>query len=195
MINVTRGLVALLLLALTGCIDSPLGSRVYVTTDGGRPRPPDKNLKAFVYTEPHVSTRGISNQYLTAPDRSTQTQLVRVALTTWLQKHGLTMLTIDRVANLDEQQIRPTEGDANALQMGKLLGADLAVRYVTTANASQISVEAVDVESGIIVWTGSALTDSEPRPEMIRLLTCHALATAWGLEPAGHHDVHREEAC
>lgn len=185
----------LIFVALTGCTDSPFGSRVFVTTDGGRPRPPDKNLKAFVYAEPYVSTRGISNQYLTAPDRSTQTQLVRVALTTWLQKHGLTVLTIDRLANLDEQQIRPTEGEANALQIGKLLRADLAVRYVTTANASQISVEAVDVESGIIVWTGSALTDSEPRPEMIRLLTCHALATAWGLEPAGHHDVHREEAC
>jgi hypothetical protein len=201
-----KTLTLLLSLVVAGCVSipSPFGSGVYVIADGGRTTAPVPGGRAIVYYRAGT------------PQWENSQQLVQTAITTWLQKRGVTVLTVARNVILEEQKFRLIyTGDGSPLKIGKLHGADLVVCYFFTENANQISVEAVEVETGVIARSGSALSNisyrESPRqmslligdnrgplvvnPVAMRTLACHAMAAAWGLEPPGEYDLYRDEAC
>ncbi len=150
------------------------------------------------------------------------------AAVTWLQKRGLKIVErtgLQKVFN--EQAIRLThtpDDEAIFLKVGHLLGASTIVlidtltssgqvsqssmyfgkyggyggSYSTTVSSSGVSVRAVDVENGSLVWTGRAnyRVQSAGAPEdAITKLTCQALATAWGFRPAGDDFIPSQEMC
>ena len=135
--------------------------------------------------------------------------------TTWLLKRGLRVVERAKLQQLfNEQDIRLThtpDDEANILRVGKILGAQTIV-FVETKITSQefsetrvsayygrsasytvynvgLSLRGVEVETGEISWSGTAHFP-EPAANVERgvvVLTCHALATAWGFLPPGEH--------
>ncbi len=128
---------------------------------------------------------------------------------------------------LNEQAIRLSsspDDEAAVLKVGKLTGArevvflDSPIKEQTWSASTagyygwyggqsqtqsgvayqvSVSVRGVDVESGEVLWSGTAhyaamVTDLDNR---LRLLTCHALSTAWGLRPTGTARITRESIC
>ncbi len=175
---------ALLLLALTGC--QSYNSHPVAQTDGSYQKTPNASVKAAVW-----GTRQESVQ----------------SLTTWLMKRGLTL--VDEVKmNQMASDIRANQpgtpvSNADVFKLGKLAGAKEIIFIdtdVTTWRANQfedllgqsrpiytasVFVRALDADSGEIHWSGKALSMDKftNLKEGIHQLTCHALATAWGLRP------------
>ena len=138
--------------------------------------------------------------------------------TIWLQKRGLRVVERARLLQLfEEQRIRLThtaDDEGPILRVGKLLGAGMVVftdASVTQGVASNfsmgayggggrsepvatagVSLRGVDVETGEVLWTGTARykqpSSSSPEDGLTKL-TCQALATAWGFREAGEEEI------
>lgn len=143
--------------------------------------------------------------------------MANAAVTTWLQKLGLTIIERTRLQQLlSEQRVVLTNtpyDDVQILRVGKLLGLDHIVYVdvsavemgaikplfnppITTYLAS-VSVRGVQVETGEVVWSGTARYRNpvtEYDDYLVRL-SCQALATAWGLRPPGEHPVSSQAMC
>lgn len=175
-----------LLLTLTGC--QTYQSQPTTQADGSYAQLPNPSIKAAVW-----GTRQEGVQ----------------SLTTWLMKRGLTLIDsvkMNQMANdIRANQPGSTVSQADVFKMGKLVGAKEVILIdtdVTTWRTNQIEVafgqtptvytaavfiRALDAESGEIHWSGKALSMDKftNLTEGIHQLTCHALATAWGLRPPG----------
>src|SRR5215472_8162280 len=125
------------------------------------------------------------------------------AATTWLQKRGASVIERARLNQiLIEQNIRLTatpDRESDLLAIGKLAGASVLVfadGRAIPGNAS-VSVRAVDVESAVVLWSGSAQYTGLLVYVDYALagLTCEALATAWGFRQPGRHRVKESEHC
>lgn len=180
------GCVVLLLFMTAGChgysvLDTP-------TTDGFHSKLPAPYTRAVVWGGRPDSVQSAS---------------------TWLLKRGL--LVVDQAKVLQtaaEQKVNLTNYqylETDVLRMAKLVGARLvvfsnaevgsweALDWSTGIPHSQrvysatISLRAVDVNTGEIEWSGKAQsTERFSNIEVgISLLTCHALATAWGMRNPG----------
>lgn len=189
MVNIHRTLAAcsmVLLLLATGCQTySP-----YPTTqaDGTYVKLPNASIKAVVW-----GTRPESVQ----------------SLTTWLMKRGMTLVDDVKVNQMVSEmrvyQAASAVSNAEIFKMGKTVGAkqivfvdtdvstwqtgDIEAFFGQTQNLYTVSVfiRALDADSGEIQWSGKALSMNKftNLKEGIHQLTCHALATAWGLRPPG----------
>jgi hypothetical protein len=190
------------LVILNGCGALFPAAPQFPITDGFHNVMPNRNSRIVVWAE-HPSLNGTA--------------------TTWLQKRGLTVVERARLKQvLDEQMIRLThtaDDEANLLKAGKLLGAEIVVfmdsaqtagqassfsinQYggggsSTTLYSASVSVRAVNVESGEVVWSGHARYRDPVTGvnDAIVKLTCQALATAWGLRPVGQHDISSDSMC
>jgi len=183
MTSFLRELIVFLFLVLSGCSLLPFSSGWVVKTDGARVAPPSTNIKALI--DDRVPSQA---QY-------SLMRVVHSELATWLEKCGVVMLTMARATIQNEQRFRLTQADDETVHLGRMLGADPVVSYMVDSSVSQVTVEAVQVETGVIVWTGSAVTAMNHEAEAIRALTCHALATAWGLEVPGRYYLYSSNVC
>ena len=128
---------------------------------------------------------------------------------TWLLKKGILVVDQTKVLQAAADQKVSLSGyqyvETDVLRMAKLVGA----RLVVFSNAeigswdaldwsggfprsqrvysATISLRAVDVNTGEIEWSGKAQSTERfgNIEEGVSLLTCHALATAWGLRNPG----------
>ena len=131
------------------------------------------------------------------------------SLTTWLMKRGMTLVddvkVNQMVSDMRLYQAASTISNAEIFKMGKAVGArqivfvdtdvstwrtaDIEAFFGQTQNLYTVSVfiRALDAESGEIQWSGKAFSMNKftNLKEGIHQLTCHALATAWGLRPPG----------
>lgn len=143
------------------------------------------------------------------------------AATTWLLKRGLRVVERAKLQQIfNEQNIRLThtpEDDAALLRVGKLAGAQTIVFLETRITPQEVasaaisayggrsakytvynvglSLRGVDVETGEVKWSGTARYPEPGRnvEQGVALLTCHALATAWGFRPTG--TISTRDAC
>src|SRR5574340_7820 len=128
---------------------------------------------------------------------------------TWLLKKGILVVDQTKVLQAAADQKVSLTGyqyiETDVLRMAKLVGARLVV--FTNAEvgswealnwsagfprsqkvySATISLHAVDVNTGEIEWSGKAQSTERfgNIEEGISLLTCHALATAWGMRNPG----------
>ena len=180
-----RGSVVLLLF-VTGC--QTYNSHPITQTDGTYVKVPNASVKAVVW-----GTRPESVQ----------------SLTTWLMKRGMTLvddIKMNQMASdIRMNQSGTTISNADIFKMGKTVGAKQIVFVdtdVSTSRSGQVEalfgqtenlytasvfIRALDAESGEIQWSGKAFSMDKftNLKEGIHQLTCHALATAWGLRPPG----------
>lgn len=177
---------AVLLLFISGC--QTYNSHPITQTDGTYAKLPNASVKAVVW-----GTRQESVQ----------------SLTTWLMKRGMTLVDdvkINQMINdIRMNQSGTTISNADIFKMGKTVGAKQIVFVdtdISTGRTSQLEtffgqtpnlytasvfIRALDAESGEIQWSGKAFSMDKftNLKEGIHQLTCHALATAWGLRPPG----------
>lgn len=132
------------------------------------------------------------------------------SVSTWLLKKGILVVDQTKLLQAAADQKVSISGyqyvETDVLRTAKLVGA----RLVVFANADvgswevvgmdsglprsmkvyagTISLRAVDVNTGEIEWSGKAQSAERfsNLEEGINQLTCHALATAWGLRSPGH---------
>jgi hypothetical protein len=172
---------AVLFVMLAGCQshNTPLTS----TTDGSYLRLPDNSTRALVWgTEPEAIK----------------------SLQTWLLKQRIPLIDdvkLNQLAN--EKGLHQPVSNPDVLKLAKSLGANQVVFVDADVYKSQkdemlslgqpvtfkvsIFVRALNAETGEIDWSGKAQS-TEPftnLTEGIHQLTCHALATAWGLRSPG----------
>lgn len=186
----------LALLSLSGCVAFPI-------TDGFHHGLPEPNSRIVVWGNSPV---------------------VSGATVIWLQKRGLKMVERAKLLQIfEEQRIRLThtpEDEAPVLRVGRLLGAGMIVFAdgsstseikgdyqsgtsggygdVHTVHSGAVTIRGVDVESGEVLWSGTARYARQYRgsPEDVLMkLTCQALATAWGFRPSGQLEISSEAAC
>ena len=176
---------AALLVTLAGC--QSYNALPVTQTDGSYGKLPSTSTKAAVW--------------------GTRPEAVQ-SLTTWLLKRGLILIDdvkIDQIASeIRLRQPVPPFSNADVFKLGKIAGAKQVIFIdadVTTWRTSVIEnffeqpptytasvfIRALDAETGEIHWNGKArsmdkFTDLR---EGIDQLTCHALATAWGLRQPG----------
>jgi hypothetical protein len=199
-----RTLVTVLLpgfVLISGCGFVPLDQRV--TTDG------------FYHSLPPPNTRIVI--WGTSP-------AVTGTATTWLQKRGLRVVERAKLLQiLEEQRIRLThtaDDEGPILRVGKLLGAGMVVFLEasvtsdvvssysvdpyggkggsTTVHSAAVSIRGVDVETSEVLWSGIARNphkNSTAPEDALANLTCQALATAWGLQPAGDQSIASQSMC
>ena len=173
-------------LVMTGCHTyNPLP---LVQTDGSYANLPNATVKAAVW-----GTRQEGVQ----------------SLTTWLLKRGLTVVDDVKMNQIASElhSIRTGNDVTNVevFKLGKLVGAkqvvfidtDVSTWRVTgienlfgqtpTTYGATVYIRALDTESGEIQWSGKAasMDTFTNLKEGIHQLTCHALATAWGLRQPG----------
>ena len=173
------GTVLFLILASCQSHNTPLTS----TTDGSYLRLPDNSTRAVVWgTEPESIK----------------------SLQTWLLKQRIPLIDdvkLNQLAN--EKGLHQPVSNPDVLKLAKSLGANQVVFVDADVYKSQrdemlslgqpvtykvsIFVRALNAETGEIDWSGKAQS-TEPftnLTEGIHQLTCHALATAWGLRSPG----------
>jgi acylphosphatase len=186
--RLTMGLcnAAALLLFMAGC--QTYNSHPMTQTDGTYVKLPNASVKAVVW-----GTRQESVQ----------------SLTTWLMKRGMTLVDDVKVNQMvsDIRTYQPvtTISNAEIFKMGKTVGAKQIVFVDTDVSTwpsseleaffgqnqnlytASIFIRALDADSGEIQWSGKAFSMNKftNLKEGIHQLTCHALATAWGLRPPG----------
>ena len=166
----------LLLTAITACQSPP--TPVLTETDGSYVRIPDSSTKAIVWGH--------------------QVEAVK-SLKTWLLKRRITLIDEARILQIaNEKRLQSVLSDADVLNAAKKAGAKQVIFVDADVSTSRntivkpvhrafIYIRALDVDSGEIDWNGKARS---PNPftdltEGIDQLTCHALATAWGLRQPG----------
>jgi len=154
-------------------------------TDGSYVRLPNSSTKAVVWgTEPEAVK----------------------SLKTWLLKQRITLVDDVKLNQLaSEKAFHLPLSNPDVLKLAKTTGlqqvifvdADVSVSsssemarmfgQPSSVHKASLFIRAVDAESGEIDWSGKARS-AEPftnLPEGIHQLTCHALATAWGLRQPG----------
>jgi hypothetical protein len=109
------------------------------------------------------------------------------------------------VSDIRLYQPTTTISNADIFKMGKTVGAkqivfvdtdvstwrttDIEAFFGHTQNlyTASVYIRALDADSGEIQWSGKAFSMDKftNLKEGIHQLTCHALATAWGLRPPG----------
>lgn len=128
---------------------------------------------------------------------------------TWLLKKGLLVVDQTKVLQTAADQKVNLSGyqylETDVLRMAKLVGARLVVfsnaevgswealdwsngfPHSQRVYSATISLRAVDVNTGEIEWSGKAQSTERFSniEEGVSLLTCHALATAWGMRNPG----------
>jgi hypothetical protein len=128
---------------------------------------------------------------------------------TWLLKKGILVVDQTKVLQAAADQKVSLSGyqyiETDVLRMAKLVGARLVVFSNAEVGSwdaldwsagiprsqrvysATISLRAVDVNTGEIEWSGKAQSTERFSniEEGVSLLTCHALATAWGLRNPG----------
>lgn len=182
----TMAFCSALMMFLAGC--QTYQSYPTTQTDGTYVKLPNASVKAVVW-----GTRQESVQ----------------SLTTWLMKRGMTLVDdvkVNQMVNeLHLYQPATTISNADIFKMGKTVGAKQVVFVdtdVSTGHTGEIEawfgqtqnlytasvfIRALDADSGEIQWSGKAFSMNKftNLKEGIHQLTCHALATAWGLRPPG----------
>ncbi len=128
---------------------------------------------------------------------------------TWLLKKGILVVDQTKVLQAAADQKVSLSGyqylETDVLRMAKLVGARLVVfsnaevgswealdwsagfPHSQRVYSATIALRAVDVNTGEIEWSGKAQSTERFSniEEGISLLTCHALATAWGMRNPG----------
>ena len=173
---------AVLLVTLASCQShtTPLTA----TTDGSYLRLSDNSTKALVWgTEPEAVK----------------------SLKTWLPKQRISVIDDVKSNQLaSERGLHQPVSNPDVLKLAKTLGATQVVFVDADVYKSQknemlpffgrpeiykasLFVRAVNAETGEIDWSGKAQSTEEftNLSEGIHQLTCHALATAWGLRSPG----------
>jgi len=149
--RIILGCVSLLLLACA--MDD---SVMYPITSGSFHRPPTPLKSAIVYPDSQGGGYVVSVGYPTA-EALTET-------TAFPHKIGIRVVERDSLPRLlEEQHLQLRLGDerySDLLHVGKLVGADHVVFVQARVDAS-VSVRAVGVETGEVVWLGTA---RYPRP-------------------------------
>ncbi len=173
---------AVLLVTLASCQshNTPLTA----TTDGSYLRLPDNSTKALVWgTEPEAVK----------------------SLKTWLPKRRINLIDDVKLNQLaSEKGLQQPISSPDVLKLAKTLGANQVIFVDADVYKSQrdemlsflgqptiykasLFVRGVNAETGEIDWSGKAQSteDFTNLSEGIHQLTCHALATAWGLRSPG----------
>lgn len=147
-------------------------------------------------------------------------RIARDFITSWLHQRGVVFVTADQDALLQEQYWQLAHTANPTMRVGKLKGAAqiIDVRITSGYNDPAVTIKATSVETGEIVWTGSATMpvirslDTSHRNFMgeviplvhtiekldthtMGLLACHALRTAFGLQPPGTYPVRLDRPC
>lgn len=173
---------AALLVILASCQirNTPL----FTETDGSYVRLPDESIKAVVWGNNLDAVK---------------------SLKAWLLKQRFTLVDdvkINEIAN--DIHVPQPLSSADVLKVAKIAGIKQVIfvdANVSTSQATPIGsflgrpsiysaslfIRALNVESGEIDWEGKALSTQRftNLSESIHQLTCHALATAWGLQKPG----------
>lgn len=149
--------------------------------------------------------------YIRLPDNSTKTvvwgthpEAVK-SLKTWLLKKRITLVDDVKMNQLaNEIGLHPPISNADVLKLAKIAGTKQVIFVdadVSALQASEIGsffgqtpiykaslfIRALNAETGEIDWNGKAMSTQTftNLTEGIDQLTCHALATAWGLRQPG----------
>lgn len=128
------------------------------------------------------------------------------SLTTWLLKRGVTLVDDVKINQMaSDTRLHQPLSNGDIFKLAKIAGAKQVIFIdadVSTWRVSEIEtvlgqrpvvytasvfIRALDAETGEIYWNGKAhSTDKFTNlTEGIHQLTCHALATAWGLREPG----------
>jgi hypothetical protein len=169
-------LVLLVLLASCQSPPTPLNTE----TDGSYVRLPDDSTKAIVWGSNSDAVK---------------------SLKTWLLKRRVSVIDEAKVSQIAaESGIHHALSSADVLKSAKSAGARQVVFVDADVSSSHsfdlfgpprynasLDIRALDVDSGEIAWNGKARSTHAFRnlAEGIHQLTCHALATAWGLRQPG----------
>ena len=172
----SRFILILTAITLTGCQSPP--TPVLTETDGSYVRIPDSSTKVIVWGQDPEAIKSLKS---------------------WLLKRRITVIDEARIHQIGTEMNLPSPlSDANVLKAAKKAGVNQVIfvdanisRYdnvlAKRSHYAFIYIRALDVDSGEIDWNGKARS---PQPftdltEGIDQLTCHALATAWGLRQPG----------
>lgn len=153
-------------------------------TDGSYVRLPDKSIKAVVWGDNSEAVR---------------------SLKTWLLKQRIALIDDVKVHQIaKDTRLQEPFSEVDVLKLAKAAGAKQVIFVdadVSTSRATQFGtlfghtsvhnaslfIHALNVETAEIDWQGKAQS-TQPftnLPEGMHQLTCHALATAWGLQKPG----------
>ena len=173
---------AVLIVLLASCRSH--STPLTATTDGSYLRLPDNSTKALVWgTEPEA-VKGLK---------------------TWLLKQRIPLIDDVKLNQLaSEMGLHQPVSNPDVLRLAKTLGAKEVIFVDADVYKSQrdemlsffgqaaiykasLFVRALNAESGEIDWSGKAQSTEEftNLSEGLHQLTCHALATAWGLRSPG----------
>ena len=176
---------AALVVTLTSC--QVYNSHPIVQTDGAGPavKIPNTSTKAVVW--------------------GTRPEAVQ-SLTTWLLKRGFTLVDDVKMNQMaSDSRLSQPLSNGEIFKLAKLVGAkqvifinadvsgmrvseiETAFGRSPTVYTASVFIRALDTETGEIQWSGKAhSTDKFTNlTEGMHQLTCHALATAWGLREPG----------
>jgi hypothetical protein len=206
-----------LVLALTGC-------GTYPVTDGFHKTLPQRDTRIVVWGG-HQSASGaatiwLQKRGLSVVERTRLQQVFdeqRLRLTqtpdddAQLLKVGK-LIGADTVAFIDTPiaaghrgapvVVMPQGGSGGGffggLAQGSAQGSAIkAARGAGTVYTTSVSIRGVNVETSEVLWSGTARYTSEVREldNTLVQLTCQALATAWGMRPAGQKAISSQDMC
>ena len=158
---------------------------------------------------PAIQTDG-SGSSVTSPNTSTKAVVWGTrpeavqSLTTWLLKQGFTLVDGVKLNQLASDPLWRSS-NADILKLAKIAGAKQVIFIdadVSRSTGTEIEnvlgqshikytatvfIRALDAETGEIQWSGKAHSTDQftNLTEGMHQLTCHALATAWGLREPG----------
>ncbi len=174
---------AVLLMALASC--QSYNSHPVTQTDGSHVKIPDASTKAVAW--------------------GTRPEAVQ-SLTTWLMKRGVILIDADKMNQMTrDTRLEQPLSTGDIIRLAKNVGAKQVI-FVdadvhtwqrteivavfgepVTIYAASIFIRGLDVETGQIQWNGKALSTDKftNLREGFDQLTCHALATVWGIRQPG----------
>jgi hypothetical protein len=178
-VSASAGLAAAFLFIITSCQNPP--APLIAETDGSYVRIPDSSTKAIVWGDNAEAVK---------------------SLKTWLLKRRIALIDEARIRQIaTEMGLHNALSNADVLKAARKAGARQVIFLdadVSTSHSgvdvfgqprhnASLYIRALDVDSGEIDWNGRARS---PKPftsltEGMDQLTCHALATAWGLRQPG----------
>ena len=202
-------------LILSACASTPPPVTSMLTEGFHRTLTPAGTPAAFATLDESLARGSIDPSY----DFSGHTAAVD-AISTWLQQHGLVIVTTNRDRLLAEQRFRLQHESADAVRVGRMQGAALLldVRITNGSTDPTVTIRATSVETGEVAWSGSAKmpprtvadyshknfmgeviplyrTAQKIDGQTLSLLACHALRTAFCLEPPGTYQIRLDRPC